>query len=165
MTTLSRFAVLAAAAILAGCSAMALVRLEPGKSSEADVRAVLGEPAGGYANPDGTRQLAFPTGPAGMQTYMAYFSPDGRLARLGQVLTEEQFRRIETGTTNREQVERLIGPPWRMIAFPNKGQVAWDYRFRDAWGYLAEFSVMVDERGVVAETVTVRVMLDRGERD
>ncbi len=55
------------------------------------------------------------------------------------------------------QVLRLIGPPWRTMDFPNKRQVAWDYRVRDTWGYLVDYSVMIDERGLVAETVAARV--------
>lgn len=114
---------------------------------------------------DGSRSLYWPRGPQGTQTYLARLAPDGRLASLDQVLSEESFGRIVPGRTTERDVERLIGPPWRTIEFPNKGQVAWDYRFRDAWGYLAEFSVMVDERGVVAETVSVRLMRDKGDLD
>ncbi|MBK6982393.1 MAG: hypothetical protein IPH30_13455 [Betaproteobacteria bacterium] len=143
-----------ATVMLAGCAALSL---EPGVSPEGKVREVLGEPAMAFVGSDGSRQLVFPHGPAGTETTMAYIAPDGRLARLEQALTEDRFRRISAGKTSRSEVERLIGPPWRTIDFPNKRQVAWDYRFRDAWGYLAEFSVMLDERGIVAETVTQRL--------
>ena len=153
-------AALVVTVILAGCAAVAITRLEAGKSSEADVRAALGTPARSYADPDGSRQLVFPTGPEGTQTYMAFLAPDGRLARLEQVLNEEHFRRIEVGTTDRAQLERLIGPPWRTIDFPNKRQVAWDYVFQDTWQYTVDFSVMLDERGIVQERVSVR--RDRG---
>jgi outer membrane protein assembly factor BamE (lipoprotein component of BamABCDE complex) len=73
-----------------------------------------------------------------------------------QVLTEEQFRRIARGASTRADVERLIGPPWRVMDFPNKRQVAWDYVFQDSWGYTVDFSVMFDERGLVAELASVR---------
>ena len=56
----------------------------------------------------------------------------------------------------RAQLERLIGPPWRTVDFPNLRQVAWDYVFQDSWGYIVDFSVMLDERGVVAATVYAR---------
>ena len=157
----ARLAVLAAAAMLAGCAVLAFARLESGKSSEAEVRQALGEPAKVYTEPDGTRQFVYPRGPGGTQTYMAYIAPDGRLARLEQVLAEDYFRRIEVGVTDGAQLERLIGPPWRKIDFPNKRQVAWDYVFVDGWGYTVDFSVMVDERGIVAEKVSVRRDLGR----
>lgn len=156
MGTLRAASAVAAALLAAGCAASAFYGLDPGRSTEADVRRALGDPAAVYAAPDGTRHLAYPRGPGGPQTYMAVVGPGGRLEDFGQVLTEDTFRRIERGRTSGEEVERLIGPPWRSIDFPNKGQVAWDYRFRDAWGYLAEFSVMLDRRGIVADTVTVR---------
>lgn len=152
-----RIALLAgAAALLAACASPGFGRLEAARSSEVDVRRALGEPARVYADADGSRQLAYPQGPMGTQTYMAFLGPDGRLRRLEQVLSEEHFRRIDAGTTSAAQLERLIGPPWRTIAFPNKRQVAWDYVFKDTWGYLVDFSVMLDDRGIVAETAYVR---------
>ena len=159
-----RIGILAAVSFLAaGCAAFGLYRLEPGRSTEGDVRSALGEPAMAFVEADGSRSLVFPQGPGGTHTYMANLAPDGRLTRLEQVLTEDRFRRIANGRTTRGEVERLIGPPWRTIDFPNKGQVAWDYRFQDTWGYLAEFSVMLDERGIVAETATVRFEKERGD--
>jgi hypothetical protein len=152
----ARLAVLAVAAMLAGCAALGFHGLEAGRSSESDVRRALGEPARTYADADGSRQLAFTTGPAGTQTFMAFIAPDGRLTRLDQVLSNDQFRRIDPGTTTRAQLERLIGPPWRTVDFPNLRQVAWDYVFMDEWSYVVDFSVMLDERGIVAGTVYAR---------
>lgn len=144
------------ALLLPGCTAVGLARLEPGRSTEVDVRQALGEPARSYANPDGSRQLAFPTGPAGLQTYMAFIAADGRLVRLEQVLTEEQFARISPGTTTADEVDRLVGPPWRMIDFPNKRAMAWDYVIRDTWDYTVDFAVMVGRDGIVTEKVHAR---------
>jgi hypothetical protein len=159
----TRWGMIAAAAVLvSGCAAIGLARLEPGKSTEADVRQVLGAPARVYSLPGGARQLAFPQGPAGTQTYMAYVTPDGRLSRVDQVLSDEHLQRIVPGSTTSEQLERLIGPPWRTIAFPNLRQVAWDYVIDDAWGYTVDLSVMVDERGIVAGTVYAR--RERGDK-
>ena len=141
---------------LAGCSTVSLLQLQPGKSTEADVRRALGEPAKTFTLPDGTRQFAYPRGPGGTQTYMAYLSPSGSLVRMDQVLVDTQFRQIVPGTTTAEEVERLIGPPWRKIDFTNKRQVAWDYVYLDTWDYLVDLSVMIDERGIVAETVHAR---------
>lgn len=147
---------LLAAFLLAGCAAVGLARLEPGRSTEADVRQALGEPARVYAAADGSRQLAFPHGPEGPRTYMAFIAADGRLVRLDQVLTDEQFARISPGTTKAEEVERLVGPPWRTQDFPNKQAVAWDYVLRDNWDYMVDFAVMVGRDGVVTEKVHAR---------
>ena len=147
---------LLAAFLLSGCAAVSLARLEPGRSTEADVRQALGEPARVYAAADGSRQLVFPSGPEGTQTHMAHLAADGRLVRLEQVLSEEHFGRISTGTTKAGEVERLVGPPWRMQDFPNLQATAWDYVFRDTWDYIVDFSVMVGRDGVVTDKVYAR---------
>jgi hypothetical protein len=148
--------VVAAAGILAGCAAIGVHGLEPGRSTEADVRRALGEPALALDGPGGTRSLAYPGGPGGTRTWMARLGPDGRLVQLEDALTDDSRSRVTPGIT-KEEVLRLIGPPWRTMDFPNKRQVAWDYRVRDTWGYLVDYSVMIDERGRVAETVAARL--------
>ena len=140
------------ALLLSGCTPFGLVR--PG-APEAEMRRAMGAPAMEFDNPDGTHQLVFTTGPLGTQTFMVYVS-DGTVRRSEQVLTDDTFFRIHTGTTTREEVRRMIGPPYRVVRFDNLRQDAWDYRFRDTWGYLADFSVMIDDRGVVAGKVTTR---------
>lgn len=148
--------VVAAAGILAGCAAIGVHGLEPGRSTEADVRRALGEPALVLDGAGGTRSLAYPGGPGGTRTWMARLGPDGRLVQLEDALTDDSRSRVTPGIT-KEEVLRLIGPPWRTMDFPNKRQVAWDYRVRDTWGYLVDYSVMIDERGRVAETVAARL--------
>ena len=145
-----------AALALAGCATVGIVGLKPGQSTESDVRRALGEPARTFAQSDGSRELVYPMGPAGMQTFMARISSSGTLVALDQALVDERFRQIRPGTTTADEIERLIGPPWRKIAFPNKGQVAWDYVYRDTWDYVVDLSVMIDGRGIVAETVHAR---------
>lgn len=153
---MKRFAILVALS-LAGCALFPLSTLKPGLSTEADVRASLGKPGHEWQEPGGMRGLAFPTGPLGTQTYVARIDSRGTLTEIEQVLDDAHIRRIRPGQSTGEDVLRLIGPPSRRVAFPNKGQTAWDYRIQDSWGYLANFSVMFDERGIAAETVTVRI--------
>ena len=148
-----------AAALLGGCAAIGMARLESEKSTEADVRQALGEPARVFTAADGSRQLAFTSGPAGTQTHMAFLAADGRLLWLEQVLTEQTIARISPGSTTAAELERLIGPPWRKIDFANKRAEAWDYVLQDTGGYVVDFSVMVGRDGVVTEKVYVRRML------
>ncbi|QJR14477.1 outer membrane protein assembly factor BamE [Usitatibacter palustris] len=145
---------LASVAFLALLGCASAGSLKPGVSTEADVRQTMGPPAEENTLRDGTRRLAYPQGPQGTQTYMVSMK-DGRVTQVEQVLTDDQFQQIRAGTTA-EEVRRMIGPPWRIVRFDNLKQDAWDYRFRDSWGYLADFSVMVDDRGIVASKVTVR---------
>lgn len=151
-------------AFLGACAGIPGAGLKPGVATEGEVRAALGRAGHEWQEADGTRGIAFPKGPLGTETFVARIDANGRLAAYEQVLDEGHFRRIRPGQTTQDEVLRLIGPPWRRIDFANKAQVAWDYRFRDAWGYLAEFSVVVDAKGVVAETVTVREESRRNDR-
>lgn len=145
-------ACLAFALVLAACAPFGMVR--PG-ATEADMRRSMGAPAVEYEAGGGLRQLVFPTGPLGTQTFMVYVR-NGIVERSEQVLTDDTFYRVQSGVTTREELRRMIGPPYRVVRFDNLRQDAWDYRFRDTWGYLADFSAMIDERGVVAGKVITR---------
>ena len=153
----TRIASAAALALLAGCAGFARLGLEPGRSTEAEVHRAMGEPAMEFALPDGSRRFAYPQGPLGTETFMATVDRDGRLVSLEQVLDEAHFARIVPGTSTREDVRRLIGPPWQTVDFANLAQVAWDYRFLDAWGYQADLSVMIDREGRVVGKVVQRI--------
>lgn len=144
---------LGAALAIGACAPFAGVR--PG-APEADARHAMGQPALEFDHPDGSHQLAYTTGPLGTQTFMVYVKA-GSVQRIEQVLTDDTFHRIQAGITTREEVRRMIGPPYRVVRFENLKQHAWDYRFRDTWGYLADFSVMIDDRGIVAGKVIARI--------
>ena len=51
------------------------------------------------------------------------------------------------------------------MAFERLGQVSWDYRFRDLWGYTAVFSVVFDRNWTVVEKFTRRIDRGRGGKD
>ena len=148
----------AAAILLAAC---ATARSLPAGTPEAEVRARMGPPNLEIAAADGGRQLAYTTAPFGTQTYMAHIGRDGRLARVEQVLDDVRFQEIRPGMT-KEELLRHIGPPFQTGRFPNLRQTAWDYRFRDTWGYEAYLSVMIDDNGIVAGRITQRIERDRG---
>lgn len=142
---------------LLGACATGTIGLRPGESTEADVLRAMGRPAQQLPGASGTHTLVYPTGPLGTQTFMVAVDRDGRLRSLEQVLDEEHLMRIQTGSSTQDDVSRLIGPPSRTVDFTRRNQVAWIYRFRDTWGYLADFTVSFDPRGVVADKVTVRI--------
>ena len=155
--------VLAVAAGLGACASYDGRGLRPGVDTEAEVRQLMGEPAMAFDHPDRSRQLAYPRGPLGVATYMVHLRPDGRLRRIEQVLDEEHFARIVPGQSRREDVRLLLGPAASSMEFPRLQRVAWTYRFRDRWGYLADFSPLFDRDGMVVDKVIVRVepMFDR----
>ena len=155
-----RYPALFLASFLAACASFDGLGLRPGVASEGEVRRTMGEPALEMANPDGSRELAYPRGPLGIQTYMVSVGRDGILQAIRPVLNEDNFYRIQPGQT-RDDVLRLIGPPAESMEFARLQQVAWDYRFQDTWGYTAIFSVMFDRDGRVVGKVTRRLERDR----
>ena len=154
-------AILGTALALAGCAAYDGHNLKAGVSTEAEVRTVMGAPAAEFVNADGSRQLAYPRGPLGTQTYMADVGPDGRVVGVRPVLNDDTFYRIRQGMT-RDEVLRLIGPPRETGDFPRMGQEAWDYLYVDTWGYRAILSVMLDRNGIVVSKFSRR--LERDDR-
>jgi hypothetical protein len=131
---------------------------QPGATAEEVVNA-MGRPAVELRDPDGTRHLAYPSGPFGLQTHMARIGSDGRLRAVEQVLDDSRFNAIVPGMTS-DELLRLIGPPWQRVYFANLRQTAWDYRYRDSWGYVAILSVMVDQSGRVASRISQRIERD-----
>lgn len=140
-------------------AACASQQLRPGMSESEVVRA-MGRPALELRDADGSRHLAYPSGPFGLLTYMARIAPDGRLRAFEQVLDDGRFHAIRPGMSS-EELLRHMGPPGERMRFDNLRQTSWDYRFRDTWGYIAILSVMVDDSGRVASRVTQRLERDR----
>lgn len=142
---------------LGGCAGYG-AGLVPGQATGDDVLRVMGPPALQWTDADGSRQLAYPHGPAGVHTFMAYIGPDGRLRRLDNVLDEDGFARIAPGMTQ-EQVLRALGPPqpgWT-VYFKARDELVWEWRYCDIWAQLARFDVLFDaSRQVVRSTLSQR---------
>jgi len=152
---------LALAAVLAGCAAYDGRGLRAGTSSETDVRGVMGAPALEFAATDGGRDLVYPRGPLGVQTFIAHVGRGGVLEEIRPVLKDEVFYRIRPGLT-KDQVLRMIGPPGDTMHFARSDQTAWDYRYVDTWGYTAIFSAVFDSQGILVSKLTRRLDRDRG---
>lgn len=158
---MKHFLALSTALLLSACAAYDGRVLQPGISTEAEVRGLMGEPAMEFRDADGTRRLAYPRGPLGSQTYMADLGGDGTLRTVRAVLNDDAFSQIQPGLT-RAEVLRMIGPPGDTMAFARSRQFAWDYRYTDTWGYLAIFSVTFDQDGKVVSKFSQRLERSRG---
>jgi hypothetical protein len=137
------FATILTTALLAGCAANIRSDATPG-----EVTAALGSPREVFTLKDGSTSWEYPTSPLGLTTTLARFDTKGRLLYVSQVLTDENFHRIQPGM-NQEAVRATIGPPWRKMAFERQQQTSWDYLYRDTWGYRVEFSVIFNAAGEV----------------
>jgi hypothetical protein len=149
-----RGALLLLLAVLTACAA------PPPRPGADDIAALLdrlGPPMIEWTNPDGSRQLAWPTGPRGTRTYMAHIAPDGKLQRIENVLDATHFARVEKGMTT-EDVARLLGPvaPGHVTRFPARNELVWEWLHCDDWNRLARFHVLFDDTALtVRSTLTL----------
>ncbi|VTU24846.1 SmpA / OmlA family protein [Variovorax sp. PBS-H4] len=120
-------AVLYAACWLAGCDPQHIRELEEGVSTEADVRARFGEPENIWDSPAG-RVFEYNRQPQGQKNYMITIGPDGKMAALRQVLTPENFARVQPGMAM-EDLRKLLGKPARRTPYPLKRQTEWEWRW------------------------------------
>jgi len=141
-------------ALLGGCASYNGRGLKPGLSRADEVQQVMGVPAATWETHGGSA-WAYPRGPLGMETFLVRFDEHGTLELIEQVLDEEHFAQIKADKTQ-DDVLRVIGPPFQILAFPNLNEVSWDYRFRDLWGYQSVFSAIFDEAGLVKRTFRQR---------
>lgn len=155
ISILVRGAAFIAALGLSACASYGGRTLEAGISTREEVVATMGEPAMRWTDNDGREQLAYPRGPYGTQTFMAYLGADGRLERIEGVLDEKHFARIENGKSDMAAVLRLIGPPhpqWTAY-FKARDELAMEWRFCDAWNEVARLDVLFDaSTGIVRST-------------
>jgi len=132
--------------VLSACAGYSGSNLKPGVATLSEVVATMGEPAMRWKGGDGREQLAYPRGPEGTQTFMAWIAPDGRLERIEGVLDMAHFARIEPGKSDQAAVLRLLGPsqPQWTAYFKARDELVWEWRFCDSWNALAFFDVLFD---------------------
>ena len=150
-----------AALLLAACASYGGYGLKPGASSEEEVRRVMGTPAMAFDNPDGSRSLIYPRGPLGNETFIAHVERGGTLQSIDQVLNDGTFDDLPMGLSE-EEVLRRIGPPRETMAFALSHTHAWDWKYRDYWGYEAIFSVTFDAQGRAVSKFKQRI--ERGDQ-
>jgi len=140
---------------LAACASYSGYGLKPGAATENDVRKTMGRPALEMPDRDGGKELIYPKGPLGTQTFIAHVDARGVLEGIDQVLDDDHFRGIREGQT-RDDVLRMIGPPGEAMEF-RSGNYAWQYRFMDTWGYLSNFNVTFNREGIVVDKIAIRI--------
>ena len=71
-------------------------------------------------------------------------------------LNDDIIERVALGQSE-AQVTALLKLPYRRVRFENLKVTAWDYRYRDTWGYWVDFSVMMGDTGLVTSKFTQRL--------
>ena len=112
---------------LLGCDPQRISELEEGVSTEADVRARFGEPENIWVTPAG-RVLEYNRQPQGQKNYMITIGADGRMRALRQVLTPENFAKVNAGM-GMEDLRRLLGKPARRTPYPLRNETEWEWRW------------------------------------
>ena len=124
-----RWSVVLLTVLLVACASYNGAGLRPGEAGLQDVIRLMGQPAMRWQDPDGSIQLAYPRGPAGVDTFMVKLGPEGRLRSIKNVLDEAGLARIRPGMT-KAQVLRILGPPdySRTAYFKARDELVWDWR-------------------------------------
>ena len=139
---------------LAGCDQQAIKELEEGVATEADVRARFGEPEKIWDAPDGGRTFEYNRQPAGHRNYMITIGTDGKMSALRQVLTPQNFAKVQPGMVM-EEVRKMLGKPARITPFELKGEVAYDWRYLESPNTHMVFTVYFDRDYRVLRTGSV----------
>jgi hypothetical protein len=127
--------------------------LQPGHSTVADVRAVMGEPAEKRAGPGGETVYWYPRLPYGRESYAARIDSEGKLIALEQRLTEENIAKVVRDRTTMQEVRDLLGPPFEPTKFARMQRDIWTYPMRIAGDLNPKwFIVQMSPDGVVRET-------------
>lgn len=121
-------AALLALGLLGACDYIAEKKLSAGESTEADVRRYMGEPEMIWEEQDGSRTLEYPRGPLGTETYFVVIGADGRYRSITQVLSEENFRKVQPGMT-RDEVRQILGKPGEITRYKRQNEEVWSWRY------------------------------------
>ncbi len=145
---------LALAALLTACDQQRIEKLEEGVATEADVRREFGEPEKIWDAPQGGRTFEYNRNPQGHQNYMITIGPDGKMSALRQVLTPQNFAKIQPGMMM-EDVRKMLGKPAKVTPYELKREIAYDWRWMDPPNTSMVFTVYFDTDYRVLRTSSV----------
>lgn len=137
---------LAVATWLAGCATPEAIA--PG-ADRAAVVARVGAPPERYPGPDGGERWLYPAGGLQQEAWTIDFGADGRVARIRQVRTMENFARVRVGVDRAADVRREFGPPRLVQEYARVNLVAWMYPYRENGLWNSEMAIYFDADGVV----------------
>src|SRR5690606_38710078 len=137
--------------------ALARGALSPGRSSESEVRSLVGKPDAVHDGDGGGRIREYPRGPAGTETWMVEIGPDGRNRGMRNVLVEECFAQLARGDTMAgvrrrlgrpgfsAEVRRRLGRPGFSAEFPARRERVLSWKYRADGGRLEHFNAHFDD--------------------
>jgi hypothetical protein len=139
---------------LMGCDQQRIIELEEGVATEVDVRSKFGEPEKIWESEAGVRIFEYNRQPEGHRNYMITIGSDGKMTALRQVLTPQNFAKVQQGMMM-EEVRRMLGKPMRVITYELKKETYHTWRFLDDSGNTSKiFSAVMDGNLKVIRTET-----------
>jgi hypothetical protein len=148
-------AICLAAGLLAGCASYSGSGLVAGKSTAAEVEALMGKPAEQAETPGGGSVLYYPRGPGGRETFAVAIGADGKVRAVEQRLTDANVAKVVRGTTTAREVRELFGPPVTTVRFPRLERDVWEYNV-DPGSTPAVLQVQFSYDGIVREVFKMR---------
>lgn len=117
--------------LITGCASYSGSGLVPGRSTAAEVEALMGPAAEKIDVAGGDKIWFYPRGPAGRQTFAARIGPDGMLRDIEPRLTAANRARLTVGNMRVQDVRTLLGPPNQTFRFPRIERDFWEYRMTE----------------------------------
>ncbi|WP_431095273.1 outer membrane protein assembly factor BamE domain-containing protein [Polaromonas aquatica] len=152
---------------LVACDPQRIAELEEGVATEADVRARFGEPEKiweaadmaetplpGAAAAPGARTFEYNRQPQGQVNYMITIGADGKMSALRQVLTPQNFAKVQPGM-RMEQVRKMLGKPMKVTPYALKQETHYDWRYLNPPSTARIFTVVFDRDLRVVSTGSV----------
>lgn len=144
--------------ISAGCDNKRIAATQPGLTTETEVLSQWGQPENVWINPQGQRVLEYNRQPNGHANYMITVGSDGRVVSLRNVLTPATFAEIRPGM-HIEDVRKLLGRPASVVPYELKGEIVYEWRWREEAGASPDFRrfvVTTDRQFIVTHTADVK---------
>jgi hypothetical protein len=120
-------AICLAACLISGCASYSGSSLIPGKSTTAEVEALMGQPTERLEKPGGGSVLYYPRGPVGRASYAVSIGADGKVQAVEQRLTDANIAKLVPGTSTTREVRELFGPPSATTHFWRLQRDVWEY--------------------------------------
>lgn len=149
---MTRMLCVIAALLLSGCASFDGHTLVPGKSSAAEVKALMGVPAQELKTANGDTLLYFTRYPFGRATFVAIVGVDGLLRGIEQRLNYSDIHKVRAGM-RKDEVRELLGPPREISRLPRQQRDVWEYPWRHAIRELRILWVQFSDDGVVREVI------------
>jgi outer membrane protein assembly factor BamE (lipoprotein component of BamABCDE complex) len=114
-------------AVLPGCDYVNLQEMKPGITTQAEVRARMGEPGFVHWNNDGTATWEYARQPSGTNCYMISFGTNQVVTKIEQVLSDANYSKVRPGMS-KDDIRRLFGAPATKQIFSNLREEIWEWR-------------------------------------